>query len=402
MEAGLRRLITTGEGAQLEFKSSLRHDFKTGKVNKDLTKVAAKTIAGFLNAQGGTLLIGVQDDGKIVGLERDIASLSRKSTDGFELALRTALGLYLGVEISPEVAVAFVLTGKKDVALVSCRPHPTPVFFKDGARFEFYVRDGNSTRPLNVKESHAYIANHFSGDPVRNVVREVLREEGGILFPLPEAERRSRWSKVMFRRVMALFRKASDLDSPPSTVPVKVLPSKRHDEDIAHLHRTPWWLQVTTRRVIDLFLKTLAQSVGWKRIFIISPWISEVNELASITFDSFLRRLQDDRTTVYIVTQPPVHEWHKQALSRFGQTRRANIALVPDLHVKLYVALTSRGSFALIGSANFTQQSLRQVEIGLLINAYSDGKKVVADLNYEAAQIYRTPGRQLLYKAAFD
>jgi predicted HTH transcriptional regulator len=59
----------------LEFKSSLRWGVPEGGVNKTLEKVIVKTIAGFLNSKdGGTLLIGVADNGTILGLEGDYGS----------------------------------------------------------------------------------------------------------------------------------------------------------------------------------------------------------------------------------------------------------------------------------------------------------------------------------------
>lgn len=51
-----------------------------------------KTVAGFFNALGGALLIGVSDSREAFGLERDIATLhERKSTDGYEQFLRNLL-----------------------------------------------------------------------------------------------------------------------------------------------------------------------------------------------------------------------------------------------------------------------------------------------------------------------
>jgi hypothetical protein len=164
----------------------------------------------------------------------------------------------------------------------------------------------------------------------------------------------------------------------------------------------PQWLRVSTRQVLDLFLEPLARSTGWKRLYLISPWISEIQHSASLTSDQFLKRLKDEGTTVYVVTRPPTSEWHETALARLGATGRVNVALVPELHIKLYTALTNYGSFAMLGSANFTQQALINREIGLLINSYSDGRKLVTELNYEAAQIYRLPGRKLLYRASFN
>ncbi|MCK4661654.1 MAG: ATP-binding protein, partial [Bacteroidales bacterium] len=71
----VRKLISHGESSTLEFKSTFRWDMKQSKVNKQLVFVILKTIAGFMNNSGGTLLIGVGDDGKIIGLEKDYQNL---------------------------------------------------------------------------------------------------------------------------------------------------------------------------------------------------------------------------------------------------------------------------------------------------------------------------------------
>jgi len=77
-------LIRSGESERLEFKSSLRWDFRKGSGNRELESVIVRAIAGFLNAEGGTLLIGVADDGSVVGLEKDYHTLRTKNRDGFE------------------------------------------------------------------------------------------------------------------------------------------------------------------------------------------------------------------------------------------------------------------------------------------------------------------------------
>jgi hypothetical protein len=161
-------------------------------------------------------------------------------------------------------------------------------------------------------------------------------------------------------------------------------------------------MRLSTHKVLDLFLRPLAQSIDWKQIHIVTPWISNVDSPRSMTFDQFIARLTTDRTTVYLVTRPPTIDWHARAIERLGETGRANIALVPDLHVKLYTALTAAGSFALIGSANFTQQSFENREIAVLINSYAEGRRVVSDLQYEAAELYRVRGRKLLYQASLS
>src|SRR6266571_9260234 len=77
----LEALIAEGESDELEFKSTLRWDLKEGTVNKRLEEVIAKTVAAFANSQGGTLLIGVDDEGQVLGLEHDYLSLGDVDRD---------------------------------------------------------------------------------------------------------------------------------------------------------------------------------------------------------------------------------------------------------------------------------------------------------------------------------
>ena len=82
----LEDLIAEGESDSVELKSSLRWDYKEQCVNKKLEEVIVKSVAAFANGQGGTLLIGVADNGEILGLESDYAGLGDR--DKFELHLR--------------------------------------------------------------------------------------------------------------------------------------------------------------------------------------------------------------------------------------------------------------------------------------------------------------------------
>jgi hypothetical protein len=401
-------------------------------------------MAGFLNAHGGSLLIGVSDDGGVGGIEADIATLSRRDLDGFQQTLRMALGKHLGIEVTPSIRVTFHKKGGLTVACVQCGGWHQPIFFQDGERLEFYVRDGNLTRPLDVRASYQYIAYRWPADTVvdpsrvKEFVADALRELGALTGPAeegveaptpqpgawsasPEGDARIRPSEE------SGYQSSEGVAGPGVAGPAGVDDAAGDRPQVAESDLAgdaaaaiaaagaeavepgllgpgevpPPWLRVATRRVLNLFLQQLASSHGWKRLYIISPWISELAEGSSLSFDLLLRRLKEDGTTVYLVTRPPEEPWHEAAVARLAETGRVNVAFVPDLHVKLYTALTSQGAFAMLGSANFTQQSLSNREIGLLVNAYLDGKRVVKDLNYEASQIYRMPGRKLAYKADF-
>lgn len=146
---------------------------------------------------------------------------------------------------------------------------------------------------------------------------------------------------------------------------------------------------------MSLFVETLARSHGWSRLYIISPWISEFNEVAGMNFRQLLKRLRDDNATAYVVSRPPLESWHRDAIAALKETGCASIVFVEGLHTKLYCAETKMGSFALLGSANLTQQSLFNREIGVLLRASGAGGSIVRQLRYEAADIYRTTGRRL-------
>ncbi len=159
LEENLGALITQGEGPKLEFKSSFRWDVRQNKMNRGLENAVLKTLAGFMNGQGGTLLIGVDDDGNVLGLEKDYETLRKKNRDGFELAIMTAVSRKLGPEICQHLHVMFHTIEGKDVCRILVTPSHQPVFVRQDKTTKFYLRTGGSTRELNIEEAMSYVAN---------------------------------------------------------------------------------------------------------------------------------------------------------------------------------------------------------------------------------------------------
>ncbi len=157
-----KELVAAGESATLEFKSTLRWDMRTQQTNKNLEKVIAKTVAGFMNSEGGTLLIGVTDDGSICGIENDMNSLKRTDRDGFEQHLVQVLSnKYLGPEFGANYKISFEEVDDKLICAVDVDRSPKAVFLKDNQNSEFYVRTGNTTRPLDAQAQFEYIGMHW-------------------------------------------------------------------------------------------------------------------------------------------------------------------------------------------------------------------------------------------------
>lgn len=155
-------LIKQGEDEHVEYKSSLRWDYKEEKATKIPQKAVAKTIAAFFNTKGGTLVIGLKDDGEVLGIEADLSTMSKADLDGFGLAFTQTVGNYLGMDRAALVELTYAAIEAKTIAVVSCPPSATPVFIEDGNEVEFWVRAGPSSRKLNVLESSQYIQQHWS------------------------------------------------------------------------------------------------------------------------------------------------------------------------------------------------------------------------------------------------
>jgi predicted HTH transcriptional regulator len=78
-----------------------------------MEEVIIKIIVGFINAKGGELLIGLDDQGNILGLEQDYVSLKKKDKDGFELRIYQLITNYIGIEFCSLVQIAFYNLSEK-------------------------------------------------------------------------------------------------------------------------------------------------------------------------------------------------------------------------------------------------------------------------------------------------
>ncbi len=163
LSVDLQSLIRQGEGPLLEFKSSFRWDMEQERVNRALETVILKTIAGYLNSStGGTLLIGVADNGKIIGLEKDYQSLKRSDQDGYEQAIISAISTQLGADLCQFVKFLFHVIEGKHVCRLIILASPRPVFFNQGKTPYFYLRTGGGTRDLNIQEAIEFIAHRWN------------------------------------------------------------------------------------------------------------------------------------------------------------------------------------------------------------------------------------------------
>jgi hypothetical protein len=166
----VKDLIAAGESALVEFKSSARWDVKNGKAEKFIERIIVKTVAALLNTKGGTLVIGVEDDGKVYLLAEDYKLSGGKGRDSFENWLTQTLMKDFGKDVAGLLSVAFyelnspspqpgsevpgegVAPGSGDVCVVSVKPSLKPRFLVEEGQERFFIRTGNATNQLKMSE----------------------------------------------------------------------------------------------------------------------------------------------------------------------------------------------------------------------------------------------------------
>jgi len=156
------------ESDTVEFKSSLRWNYKANKSDREMEKVVVKTVAGFLNSyRGGNLIIGLSDHGQVLGLQPDYSTLNtRPNRDGFEQAMRNVLVNAFGEgPCAAWIKVRFCSVEDKDLCMVKASPATEPIYPKEkGVEDQtLYVRLGNTTTPLSAREAVAYARDRWGG-----------------------------------------------------------------------------------------------------------------------------------------------------------------------------------------------------------------------------------------------
>jgi hypothetical protein len=156
-ELDLENLIVHGESEGVEFKSTLRVNMHTGSPDKRMEHSVLKTIAGFLNTSGGTLIIGVSDDGTPVGIDTD----GFPNEDKMSLHFVNIVKERIGPQAMTGMHIHFEEYEDNRVFVVRCRRSSSPVFVKDNGTERFYVRTGPSTSELSASQTQSYVSERF-------------------------------------------------------------------------------------------------------------------------------------------------------------------------------------------------------------------------------------------------
>lgn len=155
-------LLAGGESDLVEFKSSARWDYREEKVNKALEQVIVKTLASFLNGRGGTLLIGVDDQAQVLGLEADYATLGKRpDRDGYQQFLVQLVSGSLGKNTCADLSISFAPVQAKEICLVRASASASAVYMEDQGQSKLFVRLGNTSQELTGRQAVEYVRSHW-------------------------------------------------------------------------------------------------------------------------------------------------------------------------------------------------------------------------------------------------
>jgi len=153
----LTAIIDAGEGDSVEFKSTMRWNLYADRSDKKIEDSCLKTVAGYFNADGGVLLVGVADDGEVIGLGKD----HFQTEDKMLLHWVNLIKAYLGAEFLRCIRSMVHELGGQRILVVECLPATSPVFFNRDNEELFFVRMSNTTQALKPSEVLAYVDEHF-------------------------------------------------------------------------------------------------------------------------------------------------------------------------------------------------------------------------------------------------
>ncbi len=163
----LMDMIQSGEHGFLEFKSTMRWNWKENRLDKKMEDIILKTISAFNNGEGGKLIIGVTDEGELLGLESDYSTFKESNKDHFELHLRNIVNNMFGKDFATtHLTVRFPIINEVEICEIDIKAGDTPLYCnlsdKNGQIVKkFYVRSGNTSQEFDIQETASYISKRF-------------------------------------------------------------------------------------------------------------------------------------------------------------------------------------------------------------------------------------------------
>ena len=134
----IKNMIMSGEDKITEFKQTIVYDIRKKDRDQIITDMWIKTVAAFLNTDGGDLLIGVSDDKKITGMKFEMKKYFNKGEDYEDNLMKHVKNIlkdYIGEPFYPYINSQLVEIDDDYVLWINCKPSDKEVFVKKGKIF---------------------------------------------------------------------------------------------------------------------------------------------------------------------------------------------------------------------------------------------------------------------------
>jgi uncharacterized repeat protein (TIGR03833 family) len=161
--------LPSDEDHKTEFKSTFRLDLNRlekgdGKKvqNKEVEKEIPVTISAMANSEGGILLIGVDDDGKILGLENDYDLLQNPNDDKFQRMIWQSIQNSIqNMAYVSKLKLSLIQKESKKICLIEIPPSDEPIFLHENNTQESYVRVGPKSEKFGPADFMKYSKTRF-------------------------------------------------------------------------------------------------------------------------------------------------------------------------------------------------------------------------------------------------
>jgi len=153
----LELCLSAGETKFIEYKQTLSLDITSNTKEKYIEAASLKTICAFMNSEGGTLLIGVNDSGKPLGIEEEIQKFY-KSNDKFLLHFKNIIRHRIGEQVYALLEYEIREFKGVNLLVINCQKSDKEIFMNSE---EFYVRTNPATDRLEGKRLLEYCRIRF-------------------------------------------------------------------------------------------------------------------------------------------------------------------------------------------------------------------------------------------------
>jgi len=156
------------EDKNVEVKSSMLWNKRNNKCSENdyLALEIVRSIAAFMNSDGGSVIVGINPEKEIIGIEADFQCLGKqKNWDGWQQRLQDKIKKFSSdyVLFLDSIKVTKCQSKSKIVAQILVSQGRKPAFTKsiDNSQVDFYIRGINGIVPLYADGLADYLRSHW-------------------------------------------------------------------------------------------------------------------------------------------------------------------------------------------------------------------------------------------------